>query len=78
MKEALVLLYLNFKTDYFTIVLKIYERMNSFTTYLYFPSDSISDPLANIEQYLTEKEGQRIKEKQHEKTTMNLLTKRHK
>lgn len=76
MKEALVLLYLNFKTDYLTIVLKIYERMNSFTTYLYFPSDSISDPLANIEQYLTEKEGQRIKEKQHEKNHYELINKK--
>lgn len=76
MKEALVLLYLNFKTDYLTIVLKMYERMNSFTTYLYFPSDSISDPLANIEQYLTEKEGQRIKEKQHEKNHYELINKK--
>lgn len=76
MKEALVLLYLNFKTDYLTIVLKMYERMNSFTTYLYFPSDSVSDPLANIEQYLTEKEGQRIKEKQHEKNHYELINKK--
>lgn len=76
MKEALVLLYLNFKTDYLTIVLKMYERMNSFTTYLYFPSDSVSDPLANIEQYLTEKEGQWIKEKQHEKNHYELINKK--
>lgn len=36
-------------------------------TYTFLAIVWLSDPFANIEQYLTEKEVQRIKEKQHEK-----------
>lgn len=61
-QEALFLLFLNTKQDYFMIVLKIYKRMKSFTTFYLYSLMIVwlSDPFTNIGQTLTEKKGQRI------------------
>lgn len=72
-QEALfLLLYLNPKQDYFMTSLKIYKRMNTFTTFYLYSLMIIwlSDPFTNIRQTLTEKKGQRIFKKSHEKITL--------
>lgn len=53
-QEALFLLYLNPKQDYFMIVLKIYKRIKSFTTFYLYSLMIVwlSDPFKNIGQTL--------------------------